>query len=263
MGASADMDTRSLEPATADELVQAVAAFYSRMGAAVQLNAPLRSTSRLAEVDVLVSLGDEDWGRTVLVDCTHWDRRVDSERTHLYRELLAETGAHEALIFSRYSFHSGALGAVGRSNVRVCNWTEFVRRNYEAWFQAQSADLKAYSDVLVEFRKWPTGDRASSIALTEHDRASARAVVDAFEPALLILTSGVQQSLYHRPCIVDVPVEEPGATEPMPFEDMAAWHAYWKPRLVQWVEDVTRWREELMEQANDWAADEWAIDSWA
>jgi len=264
MGAAPHIDTCNREPGTVDELVHAVATFYSQMGGQVQLNAPLRSTAGPAEVDLLVSMGDEDWGQTILVDCNHWNRRVETDLTHTYRAVVAEAGADQAIIFSRYSFHSGALGAVGRSNVRVCTWSEFVRRHHEPWFQAQCADLKTYLDVLLEFRKWPTGDRTSSRALTGQDLAGARSVLDTFEPYLLILTSGVQQTLYHRPCIVDLPGESPDdPSEPVAFEDIAQWHAYWKPRLVQWVEDVCRWREELAEQAPDWACGAEAFDGWA
>ncbi|MFC0678001.1 restriction endonuclease [Lysobacter korlensis] len=263
MGAPADMDTRNLEPATVDDLVQAVARFYSQMGCEVQLNASLRSSSGVAEVDVLVFIGADEWAQTIMVDCRHWDSRVDSDMTHRYRDLLAENGAHEALIFSRYSFHSGALGALGRSNVRVCTWADFVRRNYESWFRAQSTDLKAYSDVLVDFRKWPTGERTSSMAMTDQDWTGARSVLDTFEQALLILASGAQQTLLHRPCIVDLPCDGSGDTQPFVFHDMAEWHAYWKPRLVDWVDDVGRWREELMEQGGDWVDDSWGAHDWA
>lgn len=264
MHAAPVMETRNPEPATVDELVHAVSSFYAQMGCEVQLNAPLRSTLGPAEVDVLVSMGDEEFSRTVLVDCRHWDRRVDHDMTHTYRGVVAEAGAHGAIIFSRYSFHSGALGTIGRSTVQVCTWGEFVRRNYDAWFQAQRADLKVYSDVLADFRKWPTGDRLTSRALTEQDRASAQCVIDRFEAGLMILASGVQQTLYSRPCIVDLPCEDPDTpSHPVVFQDMAQWHAYWKPRLVGWVEDVCRWREELAEQGHDWCCTGEAFDSWA
>lgn len=257
------MDHLPPGPASADELVQAVSEFFTQMGCAVQLNAPLRSEEGPHEIDVLVSSGEDEWAQTILVDCSHWERHVDQHLAFTYRSVLAAAGAQRAIILSRYGFHSGVYGALGRSPVEVCTWPEFIRRNYDAWFQAQQADLKLYSDVLVEFRRWPTGDRASSTQLSEEDRASARFVVDRFEPGLALVCSGLPQQLYQRPCTITVPSDapdEPG--ELIVFSDMAQWHAFWKPRLVGWVEEVCRWREDFADRASDWLEPDIEFDVW-
>lgn len=143
------------DPKTWKDLQNMVAQTFYEMDCEAETEKSITTVRGGVNVDVFVTDNNHVPPIVCLCECKHWSHRVPKTVVHAFRTVVADYGANLGMIISRRGFQVGSHEAVGKSNVVLLSWGEFVRMYEARWTESRCKCLKQMLEILRQYRNSP------------------------------------------------------------------------------------------------------------
>lgn len=100
-----------------DEYQEEVAAFFRSVGLDAQTNVRLRGARTSHNIDVVVKWRAVGLDITWLIECKHWNKRVDQGHVSTFINNVSDLGVDRGIILCEKGFQSGAIDVTRKTNV--------------------------------------------------------------------------------------------------------------------------------------------------
>jgi hypothetical protein len=134
---------------------EATARYYRELGLAAQTDAPLEGARGRHKVDVAVRGRRAGVAFLWIVECKHWNRRVDKSVVSNLRDIVQDVGADRGIILSRRGFQSGAPMLANKSNITLTSLDELQEDTEDEYIEYQCALVIKRCKAVMEGMKFP------------------------------------------------------------------------------------------------------------
>ncbi|MFM5527711.1 restriction endonuclease [Aeromonas veronii] len=105
------------------------------------------------EVDVFIKDPSASHNQIYLVECKHWNSRVNQDVVHGFKTVMEGAGASTGYIVSKKGFQTGAYEAIRYTNIQLLTFEELQHLYGNEWFRKKKEKLEALRKQLGEIHR--------------------------------------------------------------------------------------------------------------
>lgn len=120
-----------------NEYQQAVADFFTSIGATTEIDATVKGLRGSHKVDVLVKINHFGIDVIWIIECKLWKTSIPKEKILTLQQVVQDVGADRGLLMSESGFQSGAIRSTNSSNITLSSLSELKEISREELYKVK------------------------------------------------------------------------------------------------------------------------------
>ncbi|MFM5508198.1 restriction endonuclease [Aeromonas rivipollensis] len=198
------------------DLQSKVCQLFDEMGYETEIEKTVELAGRgKKEVDVFIKDPSASHNQIYLVECKHWNHRVNQDVVHGFKTVMEGTGANTGYIVSKKGFQAGAYEAIRYTNIKLLTFEELQHLYGNEWFRKKDAKLEDLRKQLGDIYRnhFEQGSRlpiANNIKFISHEHNEKLTYFHRWVGSLMLSISSIYPKNYLGPepvCLAQDPTD--------------------------------------------------------